>query len=165
MNLFLYSVLGILVILLGAVSFIPKKSITTKSIRFDATIEEVWNVYTDPESQSEWRPDVGHVEMADDGQSWTEKLQQSGLVLEFRILEKSAPNRFVLKTGAANYFEGRYVAEFKEVDGKTIGTFMEEATALGVIPKLFRYFFFDQGAFIDQYAKHAAFEVERRRQN
>ena len=170
---------------------LPATTRTTVEIRFDAPIEAVWAVYTDFESQPNWRSDVAKVEAvsppdcappltpeeqsasqpavshcsktaASDYTSWTETLKPSGMRVHFQVLEASAPNRLVLKTGSEGSFEGRYVAEFRAENGGTLGTFTEEATALGVVPKVLRRLFFDQRKFIEAYAEEAKAEISRR---
>ena len=79
-----------------ALLLIPKTNSVTKSIRFDADIEDVWDIYTTPEDQKQWREDVGEVRMADDGRSWSETLEPTGMVINFQIVEKNRPETFVL---------------------------------------------------------------------
>jgi len=140
----------------------PATARTTVEIRFDAPIRAVWEVYTDFESQPNWRSDVARMEMADDKQSWAEELKASNMTIRFRVLEETPPGKFVLQTGADGNFEGRYVAEFREENGGTVGTFTEESTALGLVPKVMRRLFFNQRKFIEEYAREAKVEIERR---
>ncbi len=144
---------------------IPATTRTTVEIRFDAPIQAVWEVYTDIESQPNWRSDVATVEVASDKKSWTEELKTSSMKIRFQILEQNPPSKFVLQTGADGNFEGRYVAEFRQENGGTVGTFTEEATALGVLPKLMRRLFFNQRKFIQEYAREAMAEIDRREAN
>ncbi|MCY4314103.1 MAG: SRPBCC family protein, partial [Gammaproteobacteria bacterium] len=59
----------IVVILIGLVAIaalmMPATTRTTVEIRFDAPIDAVWEVYTDFESQSNWRSDVASVEISE----------------------------------------------------------------------------------------------------
>lgn len=162
MNYFIYTaaVLGIAMAI--AVLLIPNTISATREIAFDAPIEAVWAVYTEPESQPEWRQDVGTVSVSDDGQSWTETLAGGGMTIHFEIVEETSPHRFVLRTSSPGSFQGRYTATFKESGSGTIGTFTEQATATGVIPKVMRFLFFNQGAFIEKYAEEAKGEIRRR---
>ena len=91
-----------------AVLLIPETTSATKSIRFDADIEDVWDIYTTPEDQMQWREDVGEVRMADDGRSWSETLEATGMVINFQIVEKNRPETFVLATGSPGSFKGQY---------------------------------------------------------
>ncbi|MYK84044.1 MAG: SRPBCC family protein [Gammaproteobacteria bacterium] len=141
---------------------LPATTRTTVEIRFDAPIRAVWAVYADFESQPNWRSDVARVEMASDERRWTETLEMSGMTVHFQILEESPPNRLVLKTGADGSFEGRYVAEFRAENGGTVGTFTEEASALGILPKVMRRLLFNQEKFIADYAEEAKAEIGRR---
>ena len=143
----------------------PATTRTTVKIGFDAPIREVWEVYTDFESQPSWRSDVTRVEMSSDKTSWIEELKKSGMIIRFRLLEKTPPSKLILQTSAESYFEGRYIAEFKQENGGTVGTFTEEATTLGIFPKLMRRLFFNQKKFIEEYAKEARAEIERRKLN
>ncbi len=147
------------------VLLMPATSSTTVEIRFDAPIGTVWQVYTDFDSQPEWRSDVGAIEMAGDKTAWTETLKSSGMKIRLRILEKTPPSRLVLETGADGNFKGRYVAEFRHLQGGTIGVFTEEATALGIVPKVMRRLFFNQQKFIEEFAREAKAEIERRESN
>jgi len=121
----------------------PATTRTTVEIRFDAPIRAVWEVYTDFESQPNWRSDIARVEMASDKRNWTEELKTPSMTIRFRILEETPPSKLVLQTGADGNFEGRYVAEFRQENGGTVGTFTEEATALGILPKVMRRLFFN----------------------
>ncbi|MBC6411416.1 MAG: SRPBCC family protein, partial [Hyphomonadaceae bacterium] len=142
---------------------IPRTTSATLEIAFDADIREVWEVYTQPDRQTEWRSGVAAVSMGADGRSWSETLERGGLVIHFKIIEREAPYRLVLETGADNTFTGRYVAEFREADGRTIGVFTEEATSLTLFAKVFRFLFVNQSRFIRQYADEAKAEISRRR--
>ena len=53
--------IAVLVTCCVAVLLIPETTSATKSIRFDADIEDVWDIYTTPEDQMHWREDVGAV--------------------------------------------------------------------------------------------------------
>ncbi len=162
MNYAVYAaaVLGIVFAL--AMLLIPNTTSATREIAFDAPIEAVWAVYTEPGSQPEWRQDVGAVSVSDDGQSWTEVLAGSAMTIHFEILEKTSPHRFVLRISSPGSFEGLYTATFAETESGTVGAFTEEATASGLIPKVMRFLFFDHGAFIEKYAEDAKNEIRRR---
>ena len=144
---------------------IPATTRTTVEIHFDAPIQAVWEVYTDIESQPNWRSDVATVEMSSDKRNWAEELKTSSMKIRFQILEETPPSKLVLQTGADGNFEGRYVAEFRQENGGTVGTFTEEATALGVLPKVMRRLFFNQRKFIEEYAREAKAEIDRREAN
>ncbi|MCY4149924.1 MAG: SRPBCC family protein [Gammaproteobacteria bacterium] len=156
----------IVVILIGLVAIaalmMPATTRTTVEIRFDAPIDAVWEVYTDFESQSNWRSDVASVEISEDRQSWTETLEKSKMTIRFQLVEQSPPNRLVLKSASDGRFEGRYVAEFRQEGDETIGTFTEEATTFGVIPKVMRFLFFNSRKFIEEYAAESKVEINRR---
>ncbi len=135
---------------------------TTVEIRFDAPIRAVWEVYTDFESQPNWRSDVAKVEMASNKREWVEELKTPSMRIRFRILEETPPNRLVMEAGADRIFQGRYVAELRQENGGTVGAFTEEATALGIVPKVMRWLFFNQRKFIEEYAREAKAEIKRR---
>ena len=143
----------------------PATTRTTVKIRFDAPIQEVWEVYTDFESQPMWRTDVARVEMSNDKTSWIEELTKFGMIIRFQLLEKTPPSKLVLQTSVERNFEGRYIAEFKQENDGTVGTFTEETTALGILPKVMRRLFFNQKKFIEEYAEEAKAEIERRKLN
>lgn len=77
----------VIVILLPATT-----SITVES-SFDSPVRAVWEVYTDFESQPNWRSDVAKVEMASDKTAWTETLKTSSMIVRFQILEKTPPRQ------------------------------------------------------------------------
>ena len=129
MTSILYTLVIIVVLTLLGLLLIPPTSSVTVEISFDAKINEVWRIYTEPENQSDWRPDVGHISVSHDGKKWTETLKRSGMTIHFELVEKTQPHRLVLKTGSPDNFEGKYTAEFMELDGHTIGVFTEETTA------------------------------------
>ncbi len=145
-----------------AILLIPATTRSTVETRFDAPIDTVWEIYTDFENQPNWRSDVVSVEISEDGQSWTETLERSKMTIRFRLVEQSPPNRLVLKSTSDGRFEGRYVAEFRQEGGETIGTFTEEATTLGVIPKVMRFLFFNSRRFIEEHAAESKAEIRRR---
>lgn len=147
------------------VLLLPATTSTTIEVHFDAPVQAVWQVYTDFESQPNWRSDIGNVEMADDKTAWTETLKSSGIIVRFRILEKTPSSRLVLQTVAEGKFEGRYVAEFRQQQGGTIGVFTEQTTSLGIVPKVMRYLFFNQRKFIEKFSKEAKAEIKRRESN
>ena len=150
---------------IAIVLLLPATTSTTVRVRFDAPVQAVWQVYADFEGQPNWRSDIGKVEIADDRMSWTESLNSTGMTVRFRILESTPSSRLVLQTGADGVFEGRYVAEFREQQGGTIGEFTEETTALGLMPKVMRRLFFDQRKFIEEFAREAKAEITRRESN
>ena len=145
-----------------AVLLIPETTSATKSIRFDADIEDVWDIYTTPEEQKQWREDVGEVRIADDGHSWSETLEATGMVINFQIVEKNRPETFILATGSPGSFKGQYSAKFTRDGNSTIGTFTETATTIGMIPRVMRFLFFDQMKFIEAYADAVKEELRRR---
>ena len=154
--------LAILITCLVALLLIPKTTSATKSIRFDADIEDVWEIYTTPEDQKQWREDVSEIRMADDGQSWSETLKTTGMVINFQIVEKNRPETFILVTGSPGSFKGQYSAKFKRDSNSTIGTFTETATTTGIIPRVIRFLFFDQMKFIEAYADAVKLELRKR---
>ena len=165
MNLIWFVVIIGVGLAIALLLLMPATTRTTVRIRFDASIQEVWEVYTDFESQSSWRSDVASVEMSSDKTSWSEELTKSGMIIRFQLLEKTPPSKLVLQTSVERNFEGRYIAEFKQENGGTVGTFTEEATALGILPKVMRRLFFNQEKFIEEYAKEAKAEIEKRKLN
>jgi len=162
MNLALLIVVLLIGLSVVAVLLMPATTRTTVETRFDAPINAVWEVYTDFESQSNWRSDVVRVEMSQDQQSWTETLEKSRMTVRFQLVEKSPPNRLVLKSEAVGRFEGQYIAEFRQEGDETIGTFTEEATTLGVMSKVMRHLSFNPGKFIEEYAAESKTEIKRR---
>ena len=85
------AVLGVVGVL--AAILIPATTSATRSIVFDAPIEAVWAIYTEPARQPDWRSGVGTVSVSEDGQSWIETLSPSGMTIHFEILEKTRPHR------------------------------------------------------------------------
>ncbi len=156
----------IVVVLIGIITIgtllIPKTTQTTVEIFFDAPINAVWEVYTDFESQPSWRSDVVSVQISEDQNSWTETLEKSNMTIRFQIVEKSPPNRLVMKSEAEGRFEGRYIAEFRQEGDETIGTFTEQATTIGVFSKVMRFLFFNSRTFIEEYATESKAEIKRR---
>ena len=89
-------------------------------------------------------------------------LESIGMTINFGVIEQMPPHRLVLKTGADGAFEGHYAAEFRQDETHTIGTFTEEPTALGLIPKVMRRIFVNQKHLILEYATDAKAETIRR---
>ncbi len=151
--------------LVAAWFLLPSKRSTTREFSFDASVEEVWAVYNDPVSQPAWRTEIDRVEMhmSTCPRSWSEFAKHRPTV-RLSELEVSPPNRLVLSTGASNFFEGRYVAEFTQHEGgKTIGRFTESATIDGFIPRLLSALFVRPEKLIESYASEAMAEIKRRR--
>ena len=153
---------GVILLCSIGVRLIPKTTSATQTIRFEADIDDVWEIYTTPEKQKHWRADVGEVVMSEDGQSWSETVEASGMTINFRIVEKNRPETFILETGSPGSFEGSYVAKFSKDGDATIGTFTETATTIGLLPRIMRFLFFDQKKFIHAYADAAKRELKRR---
>lgn len=153
---------GVLLLCGIGVLLIPKTTSAIQTLRFEADIDDVWTVYTTPEEQKHWRADVGEVVMSEDGQSWSETLEASGITRNFRILQKSRPETFILETGSPGSFAGSYVAKFSKDGDATIGTFTETATTTGLLARVMRFLFFDQKKFIHAYVDAAELELKRR---
>lgn len=98
---------GVILLCSIGVLLIPKTTSATQTIRFEADIDDVWEIYTTPDKQKHWRADVGEVVMSEDGQSWSETLEASGMTINFRIVEKNRPETFILETGSPGSFEGQ----------------------------------------------------------
>ena len=163
---YLYGIAALLVMLVIATYFIPMSTTTTRTTYFDASIDEVWAVYTDFASQPDWRPEVASVEFKAGSQSaWIERLKQGGIEIHLEVIEVTAPNRLSLRTSSPDSFEGEYTAIFEVTESGTKGTFTESSTALGYVPKLRRFLFVNQGKIIEKYSDDARAEIRRRQAN
>ena len=87
MNLGILAVVIAVGVCIATVILLPATTSTTLEVRFDAPIQAVWQVYTDFESQPNWRADVGQIEMADDQMAWSETLKASGITIRFQTGE------------------------------------------------------------------------------
>ena len=155
----------LLIVLAAAWVLLPSKRSATRQCSFNASIEEVWKVYTDPASQPAWRSKIDRVEMhaPTHPRRWSE-FTRHGPPVTLEEQEVSPPNRLILSTGARNFFNGRYVAEFtQDKDGRTIGTFTESATLNGFIPRVLSALFVRPEKLIETYALEAMAEIKRRR--
>ena len=160
---FFYWGIGILCAVFIGTLFIPATSSATRVAEFNASIEEVWAVYTDFPSQAAWRDDVASVSFVEDGSSWVEELKVGNIEIHLSVVESISPKRLVIKTFSPGSFEGLYTAEFSESNGKTIGTFTETSTSLGYFSKLIRFVFVDQDKIIQKYNEDARREILKRR--
>jgi len=159
-------VIGFIILLCAAfasISLIPSTTTATQSATFSASIEDVWSVYTDFESQPNWRDELSAIEFSPDKKSWTEIVEPGGIRINISVLEMDAPTKLVLKTGSTNSFEGVYTARFESTEEGTRGTFTETSTSQGFLAKLIRHFLVDQNKIIETYTKNARAELSRRR--
>ena len=160
---------GVLVAGLGGVAiFVPADSRTTRMHVLNASIDEVWHVYTDFATQAEWRDEIRAITMTSapgEAVTW-EETYKNGPVISFRLVnaQKSA-HRLELALQSGQAFSGSYIAEFEDLgDGRTRGTFTESQTTFGFMPKLLRFLFVRPERIIKKYAMDAQAEIERRRQ-
>ncbi len=126
---------------------------TTVEVDFDASIDEVWSVYTDFESQASWRADV---EMASIKICWTKTTNYS---TPMTILEKVPQSRLTVTYSGRGIFEGGYVAEYKTEQSGTVGISTEESTSLGTIPEIMSRLFVNQEDLIVTYANETKAEI------
>ena len=144
---------------------VPETRSGTHTITLDGTVEEVWDVYTDPGSLPEWRASV--IEIVDlegePGQrAWT-KVSEHGVRINFRETAFDVPTRYELATASEGYFEGSYFAEFEQVGPKAVrGTFTETLTTNGFRSKLLALLFVRPKQLIEDFAHDAQREINRR---
>lgn len=153
-------------LIIAAWFLIPQTRSGTHSYVFDGSLDEVWAVYTDPESQVSWRDDVKEVRDFSGtlgNRKWTE-VDERGLEISFVETHFEPPYRLELQTQSKGYFSGKYVATFKEIEGgKVVGEFTETATAENFVARLMAFIFVNPKKLIERYGDAAQREILRRR--
>ncbi len=156
-------------VLVGAVLSVwlvlPDQRAAKSGFVFDASVEEVWDVFTDPASQASWRADVVRVEMVRDN-GWRQWIEypQRGPAIQFTETRVERLKTYALDMTAENAFTGKYQAVFEaRDDNTTLGVFTETVTLQGFMPKLMSYLFVNQREFTRTYCLNAQAEIERRR--
>lgn len=154
---------AILIIGLGIIVILPSKRSRTVEIDFDIPAETLWEVFTDPASQANWRDSVKQVVMVkpDYPRIWLET-PDSGPDIQFTETEVVPGQRLVLTFAATGYFEGDYEAVFEPTESGTKGRFTERVRPANLISKAFSYAFFDLEKEITRYAGDAEMEARRR---
>lgn len=159
-------IVGVLVGALFSVWLVlPDERVAKNGYVFDASVEEVWAVFRDAESQAEWRPDIGRVEIigTPERREWIEHPKR-GPAIHFIEVGLDHYNFFSLEMHAENTFTGKYTAQFEEQDdNKTLGLFSETVRLHGLYPKIMSYLFVNQRDFTKTYCENAQAEIERRR--
>lgn len=151
--------------LLGVWFVLPDERSAKNGFVFDANVEEVWAVFTDPASQADWRSDIQRVEMiAGPGRRQWVEYPQNGPAIEFTEIYAEPLKMYALEMKADGAFTGQYTAEFQEQDDtSTIGYFSETVELQGLFPKIMSYLFVNQREFTRTYCLNAQAEIERRR--
>ena len=145
--------------------FVPNTRAGTHEVRLKGSVDEVWDVYTDPASLPDWRRSVA--EIADlsgkpGARSWTE-VSSHGLRIDFVETKADAPFFYALRTHSNGYFNGRYSARFEQVKPNEVkGTFTEEFTTQGLRSKLLALIFVRPERLIKEFAQEAQAEITRR---
>ena len=144
---------------------LPNERSAKSGFMFDASVDEVWAVFTDPGSQASWRDDIKSVDVisATGERKWVEH-PQYGPSIQFTETMREQYRRLSIKMDAENAFTGQYTAEFEERDGGRTMAYISESVQLkGFLPKIMSYLFVNQRDFTWQYCINAQAEIERRR--
>ena len=138
----------------------------THKVRFNATLEQVWTIYTTPARQPEWRTEIATIEHMNGDlghRTWTE-VDHRGLRISFQEIIAEPPRRYELNTSSDGYFEGHYSAVFEYIEpGVVEGTFTESMTTQTFLAKIMAFVFVRPRAMIENYAAQAQREIDRRR--
>lgn len=95
------------------------------SAQLRSPVEKVWATVTD-NRRTGWRSDLARVEVAENGNSFTEYTPQ-GFATEFTITEKDPCRRYAFQMRNAN-LRGDWTGEFSEQDGGCRVRFNERVT-------------------------------------
>lgn len=160
---------GLVLLVLFALALVayllPRERTSTVTVDFDASPEEVYDVYADPASQPSWRDGVASVDLTADTfpRAWVEHLRR-GPAIHFEEVEAIPSRLYRLRTSAPGRFRGTYDARFEAVGGgRTRGTFTEQITTEGPWATLLMRVFVDLDEEIRTYAEEATAEIARRR--
>ena len=151
--------------LLSIWAILPSERSSKNGFMFEGSMEEVWDVFTDPASQASWRSDIKSVEMIRQSgyREWIEH-PQNGPSITFKETNVSPVTTFSLTMEAEGAFTGQYTARFEpQTNGRTMGYFSETVQLQGLVPKIMSYLFVDQREFTWNYCLNAQAEIDRRR--
>lgn len=113
-----------------------KTSVLTSEFRSDC--ETVWNVVTN-NADTAWRSDLDHVEIGEDGSSFTE-FSKGGIATDFVITEKE-PCKHYAFTLENPYFTGSWSGTFESLkNGGTKIVFKEQLQMRNPVLRLFSLF-------------------------
>ena len=143
---------------------LPGTRIATASHVLPFPVDEVFEIYSTPEQQADWREDVSMVKMdtAAERKAWTE-VPQRGPAMRFEVVEAVRNTKLALQFGADGLFAGEYEASFEPVGGGTRVTATEQVSLLSPVAKAMSYVFVDLDDEIAKFAREAEVELERRR--
>lgn len=106
----------------------------TKKEFLPANIEKVWQVVTD-NSQYYWRSDLDRIELIDDGKKFME-YTKDGFCTIFTITKKIEQKQYEFDMVNKN-MSGHWIGTFREVNGGTEITFIEDVKANNLVINLF----------------------------
>ena len=157
------AVLGI--IIAGIHFLVPNTRSGTHMVMLNGSLKDVWAVYTDPASLPEWRNSVLEI-VGPEGEAgsrqWTE-VSKHNVRIAFQETAFDAPRRYELITSSDGYFTGQYVAEFEQIEPRVVrGTFTETITTEGLKSKVLALFFVRPKQLIEEFAREAQAEIDRR---
>ena len=157
------AVLGVVIAIIHFL--VPDTRSGTHAVTLNGSLEEVWEVYTDPASLPEWREsvvDIVGLEGETGSRQWTEVLEHY-VRIAFQEAVFDAPRRYELGTSSGGYFTGRYLAEFEEIEPHVVrGTFTETITTEGLKSKILALLFVRPKRLIVEFARDAQAEIDRR---
>jgi hypothetical protein len=163
MKIALYILLGIISVLLTVLiagKFLPKKRILTKQTVFNASIETVYNTVT---NNRDWKyrtslDDLKIIETNEDFEIWDEI--SGGNTIRFKTKEKR-PFTFYAFEMDSKFFRGEWFAEFETVEnGRTRFTATETIEYKNPFFRVIGYVFIDLEKFMEIYQSELRNELE-----
>lgn len=133
---------------------LPRGHVVARTITLHQSPDAIWQVITDFDATSSWRPNVTRVEQLPTQQgfpTWREHYQD-GDALTLATMESVAPARLVREIADPDLpFGGRWVYEIAPIDGGSRITITEHGHVSNPVFRLVSRFFMDQTVTIDQY--------------
>ena len=155
-------------VVIAAIHFlVPNTRSGTHVVTLNGSLEDVWAVYTDPASLLEWRSSVLEI-VGPEGEAgsrrWIE-VSKHDVRIAFQETVFDAPRRYEMNTSSDGYFTGQYVAEFEQIEPSVVrGTFTETITTEGLKSKILALMFVRPKQLIEDFARDAQAEIDRRSQ-
>lgn len=149
-------IMGVLIILLIGV-ILPEKHVATKTYHFDADPEKVWNLITDFQGQTNWRPKLERVERlpSRNGHEVWREVEGRNRQLSFETLECSPPRvlvRRIVDEGLP--FGGSWTFEIVPETGGSRLTITEHGEVHNAVFRFVSRFLIGHTAGIETYASN-----------
>ena len=149
-------VVGVVVLVVGVGSLLPKAHSVTRMATFNRTREEIWETVTDFPGQASWRPDLRRVERLPDrnGRAVWRETDKRGQALTLETVESIRPRRLVRRIADEKLpFSGSWTMEIAEYGEVTSLSISEDGEVYNPVFRFVSRFIIGQTSTIDGYLK------------